>query len=388
MSSGLDDFERSLVTASRTLHALNRSASSDTNAPADPGTPPTRRRPPRTPFRRQGLMVALAVLVVAAGGVAAARSLLWPSQRLADGTVRCFDGPSGTGIRSKSFASSSTPDGQLPITVCRRWYQINRYRFDNRPTGRLVADLPVVACQQNATTAAVYIATGQPDQCQRLGEKPLPTTYAASAKRLRVLQHTLLAVQAQHDCVSPNTLASEVKSVLQSQGFQRWRVITPPPHAATGWRFGYALPAGTGGTCGTVGIGNPPSLNSVNINTQRQSVTVSLAPPQSIGRELEHIDYELYTTTYQRCFTATSVRALVQRWFASTPLRPRFATANTSNGALYEPRSQRLYNHGCVRFETSIPGNNNRFIDVLLNARDAPKLQARQVFPPANSFHP
>ncbi|HEY5262219.1 MAG TPA: hypothetical protein VIJ33_08910 [Solirubrobacteraceae bacterium] len=387
MSSALDQFERSLVAASRALHALDHSASTETNA-TDPGRPPASSRRRNGAFGQRRLMLSLAALVVAAGGVAAARSLLWPSQRLADGTVYCFDGPSGTGISSKSFASRSTPNGQLPISICRRWYRINRYRFDNRPTGRLVADLPVIACQQNATTVAVYIATGQSDQCRRLGEKLLPATYAVSAARLRVLQRTLVAIQAKHDCVSPRTLAKQARDVLHSQDFQGWRVITPQSAPAKSRYADYVLPAGTGGTCGMFGMGDPPTYNDVNIDTHHQSVGVSLAPPRSIGLKLQHIDYELYTTTYQHCFTATSVRALVRQWFASTPLRPHFATANTSDGSTYEPRSQRLYDQGCVRFDAEIPGNNNRFVDVLLNARNAPKLPARQFYPPASAFHP
>lgn len=388
MSSALDQFERSLVTASRALHALEQSALSQTESANQTRRPPARRRPRGRSFRPRRLMISLAALVVAAGGVAAAQSLLWPSQRLADGTVNCFDGPSGTGISSKTLAvGGAPPNGQLPTSVCRRWYRINRYRFDNRPTGRLVATVPLVACRQNPTTVAVYVATGRSDQCQRLGERPLPATYATAAARLRTLQRTLVALQAEHDCVSPNTLAQQARSVLESQSFQAWRVITPPPNPGKGWLFGYALPTGTGGTCGTFGMGNPPTYR-VNIDTQHQTVTVSVAPPRSIGLRLDHIDYELYTTTYQRCFTATSVRALVRQWFASTPLRPRFATANTSDGSTYEPRSQRLYDQGCVRFDSAIPGNNDRFIDVLLNARNALRLPAGQVYPPARAFHP
>ena len=388
MSSALDQFERSLVTASRELYALEHGAPAQTESTHETRRPPASRRRRGFASQPRRLMASLAALVVLAGGVAAAHSLLWPSQRLADGTVYCFDGPSGTSISSKSFAAGGTsPDGQLPINVCRREYRINRYRFDNRPTGRLVANLPLVACEQNATTAAVYVATGQSDQCRRLGEKPLPTTYAGAAARLRHLQSTLVAVQAEHDCVSPTTLAKQARSVLQTQGFQRWHVITPPPDPGKGWLFDYPLPAGTGGKCGTFGTGNPPTYG-VNIDTQHQDVTVSVAPPRSIGLKLDHIDYELYTTTYQHCFTPTSVRALVRQWFASTPLRPRFATANTSDGSTYEPQSQHLYDQGCVRFDTAIPGNDNRFVDVLLNARKAAKLPVGQVYPAASSFHP
>ena len=116
----------------------------------------------------------------------------------------------------------------------------------------------------------------------------------------------------------------------------------------------------------------------LDIDTQRQLLTVSVGPPRSISLKLNHISAELYGATHDRCFTATSVRALVRQSFASTSLRPRFATANTSQGVSYQPRSQRLYDQGCVRFESAIPGNNNHFVDVLLNAA------ARSAAPPAS----
>jgi hypothetical protein len=170
------------------------------------------------------------------------------------------------------------------------------------------------------------------------------------------------------------TVAQGVRAILASRGFTGWRVITPPRHPGRRWLGG--LPAGTGGTCGW--------LNT--IDTRRQSLTVGIGPPRSIRLELNHISYELYQTTYNHCFTATSVRAIVRRWFASTPLRPRFATVNTSNGSTYEPRSQRLYERGCVRFDDAIPGDNNRFVDVILNARSAAALPAGQFYPPASAF--
>jgi hypothetical protein len=43
---------------------------------------------------------------------------------------------------------------------------------------------------------------------------------------------------------------------------------------------------------------------------------------------------------------------------------------------------------GCVRFNSAIPGNNNRFVDVLLNAHNAAPLPAGQFYPPASAFHP
>lgn len=389
MNSALDEFERSLVAASRVLQAEQTALAQLRATPTDP--PRRYRRLMRNLFYRR-LLVSLAALIIAAGGVAAASSLLFPSQRLADGTVNCFMATHGTGTPDLHTLAvgGARPNGQPPINLCRRWYRLNRYRLNGSTTGPLVANLPLIACQQNATTVGVYVATGRPEQCRQLGEKPLPTTYAAAAAHLRELQQSLHAIENQHDCAPPATLARDARALLANQGFTGWRVITPPPDPGKHWLFGYPLPAGTGGTCGTLLIpGSPPSATApVDVDTHRQTVTVSLSPPRSIGRKLNHIYYELYTTTYQHCFTALTARHLVRHAFANTPLRPRFATVARQQGTHYEPSSERLYNDGCVRFETGITGNNNRFIDILLEARGAPEPPAGHLFPPANSFHP
>ena len=382
MSSALDEFERSLVAASRALHAREQmSALTQTEATTDAGRPPASRRGMKRRFGPRRLMLSLAGLVAVASGVAAASSLLSPSQRLADGRVNCFMATHGTGaLDSRTLAvGDARPNGQPPISLCRVWYRINRYRLNGSPTGAKVANLPLIACQENATTVGVYVSTRQPDQCRRLDEKPLPATYARAAARLRDLQDTLFRIQDEQDCISVATLARDTRTVLASQGFSGWRVITPPPDP------GNALPAGTGGTCGTLN-GNPTT--SLNIDTQRQLLTMSVAPPRSISRTLNHIEYVLGTTTHQRCFTATSVRALVRQEFASTPLRPRFATVAQQQSVTFGGQSQRLYEQGCVGFAFAIPGNNDRFVDVLLNARNAVQLPTGQFYPPASSFHP
>ena len=332
-------------------------------------------------------MLSLAALVAVASGVAAASSLLSPSQRLADGRVNCFMATHGTGaFDTHTLAVGDVkPNGQPPISLCRMWYRINKYRLNGSPTGAKVANLPLIACQENATTVGVYVATGLPDQCRRLAEKPLPATYARAAARLRDLQVTLFRIQNEQDCISVATLAQDARTVLADQGFSGWRVLTPPPDPGKHWLLGYGLPAGTGGTCGRLN-GNPTT--GLDIYTQRQLLTVSVAPPRSINRELNHIQDVLASTTDQRCFTATSVRALVRHEFASTPLRPRFATVAQQQGVSFGPQSQRLYEQGCVSFAFAIAGDNNRFVDILLNARNAVQLPTGQFYPPASSFHP
>jgi hypothetical protein len=389
MNSALDKFERSLVTASRALYALEQNASTRTEPAASAaGSRPASARRRQRAFERRRLMVALVALVVLVSGVAAASQLLWPSQRLANGKVSCFLTTDGTTVQSaKTPGVRGTPDGRPPLSVCRMWYRVERYRLNGSRTGPKVADLPLVACRENPTTVAVYVATGRSDQCQQLGERPIPATYAGAAARLRNLQAELLVLQNQRDCTPVTALASDTRAILAGQGFTGWRVITPPPDPWKGWLFGYALPAGTGGTCGKLLVGSPPS-KVLDINTQRQTVTVSVGPPRSISLELNSISSKLYRISYDRCLTATSVRVLVREAFVGTPLRPRFATVNTSLGSTYAPRSQRLYDQGCVRFDSAIPGNDNRFVDVLLNARNAVRLPAGQFYPAASSFHP
>jgi hypothetical protein len=391
MSSALDQFERTLVDASRALHHAAHSPTAPEET-ADPLRSPAHRRPVRKLFNHRRLLVSLVALVIAAGGVAAASSLLFPSQRLANGTVNCFMATHGTASpRDHTLAvGDPNPNGQPPISLCRRFYRLNRYHLNGSTTGPLVADLPLIACQEHPATVGVYVATGQPDQCRQLREKPLPATYAAAAARLRELQRALVALQGGRDCISPSALAQQARAILTRQGFASWRVITPPPNPGKHSAFGYPLPTGTGGTCGDLLIPeNPPAPTApVDIDTHRQTVTVSVTPPRSIGLELNHIYYELDASTYRHCFTAQSARNLVRRAFSSTPLRPRFATVARQPGTHYAPASERLYNDGCVRFETGITGNNNRFIDILFEARGAPALPAGELFPTASSFHP
>jgi hypothetical protein len=176
--------------------------------------------------------------------------------------------------------------------------------------------------------------------------------------------------------------------VLTDQGFTRWRIITPPPDPAKHWLVGYPLPAGTGGTCGTLLMGNPASP-VIDMDTQRHTVTVSVGPPRTIALAINRIMPQLADATRRRCYTAASIRPFARHAFAATPLIPRFATVAGQAGVGYGPPStQRLYDQGCVFAVLAVPGNDNRFIDILLIARNAPRLPAGQVYPPASSFHP
>ena len=388
MTPALDQFERQLVAASRAL-AVDASPRSSAFT--------QRTRPDEGPYRsgrlrqKRRLLVAIVAVLVALGGVAAASSVLWPAQRLADGKVNCFMATHGTGALDLQTLAvgGARANGQPPIGLCRMWYRINRYRLNGSTTGPKVAGLPLIACQESRTLVGVYVSDGKPRQCQRLGERPLPATYAAAAARLRDLQHSLLVAQHQHDCVSVTAIATTARDILQSEGFTHWRVITPPARdPGKRWIFGYALPAGTGGRCGTVLASNYPPSSVINIDTQRQTITVSIGPPLSIGKAINHIMYRLNLDTSLRCYTPATFRTLARQAFAHTPLAPRTALVAGQQGVQYEPAlAERLYQRGCVRPYLAIPGDDDTFIDIIVNALHAPRLPNGVVYPPAGAFH-
>jgi hypothetical protein len=341
-------------------------------------------------FRRPRKRLALALVglaAVVAGGAAADSLLLGSSQRLAAGTVNCFFGTRGKTISLKTPGAGGEPtNGQSPISVCRKWYGFNAH------TGRKAADVKFVACRQAATVVAVYVATGRADQCRSLGLAPLPQTYPTAAARVRALVRALVTLQHAHDCVSPTVLAGEVRSTLARLGFAGWRPTLPPaPNTLVRAPFHRKIPlreleppSGTGGACGKL-ISNPPA-SSVSLDARDRTVSISTGPSNAIARLVNHVSHELYTHTYEQCYTPASVRALVRHAFAASPLRPRFATMAAPAGVRYEPHSQRLYDEGCVRFEFAFPANDQRFVDVGLYARGAPPLPVDQLYPKAGAF--
>ncbi len=344
--------------------------------------------PLRLGLGRVGLGIAVAIPVLVAvlaivllshhGGhrpIASIRyrqTLPWPSQRLAEGTVNCFFTTDGNAHGHRPDVEGAGADGRSPVAICREWYRLNAH------TGRNAADVAFVACRQNATTVAVYVADSRSAQCRRLGDRPLPRTYAAALARLHGLAQALAVDQRRHDCVSVAVLAGEVRATLTRLGFVGWRLNLPTTH----FDARVDPPQGTGGTCGHV-LGNP-----MEFDARHRTVFITSGPPTSILRLVNHVSYELYSRTDQRCFTSTSVRVLVAHAFAATPLRPRFATVAAPAGLQFGPHSQPLYDAGCVRFEFAVPGDSERSVDVLLYARGAPRLPQSQLYPPARDFRP
>jgi hypothetical protein len=288
---------------------------------------------------RRGVALAFAAAIVLAAGGATAATLLGSSQRLADGQIGCYLGTT----TASQLGSRDPARGQAPIAFCRRLCRLN----DQAHTGIDAATLGFVACRQDATTVAVYVSDEKAGQCRRLGEGPLPADYSAALHRLSTLERQLAALGRRSDCVTPTRLAAETRTILTRLGFGDWRVRLPTPDLG--------IPAGTGGTCaGFVASSwvNPPDA-APQIWPSDRTVNLALGPPRRLAARIYHASTRLYQETYQHCYTATSVRALISHAFAGAGLTPRYATNAAPKDDSFMPASEKLYNRGCVRAKGS-----------------------------------
>jgi hypothetical protein len=244
-----------------------------------------------------------------------------------------------------------------------------------------------VACQAGTSEVNVYVSDDKPRQCQRLGDRPLPATFTAATRQLQNLRPDLARIEQHRGCESPQAMAHQVRRALTSLGLDEWRISIPPSHTPAKWGIG---PAGTGGTCGSLtesSWGNTPKA-SAPLFSDHKLIYISLGPPQVTATRMYYATARLYQQTYDHCYTPESVRTLVRRAFMPLGLQARFATNAVEKGTRYEPASERLYERGCVRFNSAYPGNDNRYVDVVLLARNAQPLHSGQFYPAASAFRP
>jgi hypothetical protein len=272
---------------------------------------------PLSPLARAFAAFCAAALLIGAG-IAAAAVVPTSSQTLADGSVSCF-------FTTGSPNSSDTPDyrgaavGESPYTYCASIDRLNAH------TGVPARSVRFIGCEAGATSVDVYVADGSPDQCQRLGERPLPASYPAPVARLRALTLRLDSIQAHRACQSPQRLASGVRSALTQLEFDDWRIVLPPAHPSPKM---LNSPAGTGGICGSlisVPAANAPD-REVQLLPNSEAVTVTLGPPRAISSFAFRTTERLYQQTYGRCYTALTARALIRRAFAPESFEACFAT--------------------------------------------------------------
>jgi hypothetical protein len=347
-----------------------------------------RGRGPRLHTSRRAMVLAALATALLGGGVAVAATLLSTGgQKLADGQVNCFFNTAPTAaLRDQPNSGSNVVSKESPIAQCRQSYNENRH-FHNAPD----ADPDphgFVACQAAKTTINVYVSDDQPNQCQRVGNRPLPPTYPAAAHQLQTLQTDLVKIQRDRGCESPQAMSTQIRRTLRGVGLPAWRIVLPPAHTPAKWDIG---PAGTGGTCASLteaSWDNDPRRFSAPLFSNHKIIYISLGPPQLTAARMYTVGARLYQQTYRHCYTTTSVRALVRRAFAPLGLQARFATRGEQKGSRFEPASERLYKNGCLRYDSEYPGNNNRYVDILLLSIHAPQLRSGEFYPPASAFKP
>jgi hypothetical protein len=182
-----------------------------------------RRLRPRGRGRAWRLGLVLAVVVAGAAGAATLLSGS-PVQRAAINGIGCYAGPND--------GSDATFDvyGRSPIAACRRVFAAQHLAL-----GRTGSDL-VVCIGGQGPIAMVFEAQGA-GQCQRMGFRPLPASYATAVVNVTAVERAMVAASRRAGCIPPRRLADRLLAVLTRFGWAGWR----------------ATIAGSG-PCGTLGV--------------------------------------------------------------------------------------------------------------------------------------
>ena len=398
MSSALDVFEKSLIEASRELY-----------------TPAARRQPVRTPMKsrtwpRQRLLGAsgaarmrpalvsrphkrLAAIVVAlaiAGcGVAAATGAFsGSSARLAVGLVDCYYGTGTTNSQATTPHNSvglvlgmHLLAGQTPTTACRQMFNQYPPRV-LRETGLKPLRHPaLIACRKNATATSVFIASGNADQCQRLGLTPLPHSFASASASVRALAKQLNRMYLSRDCWRPQAFAQLAQITLNRDGFTGWRVVSTKPHKNVA---SYLV-----GQCAALDLPEPNSGDSIeSLDGTNRTLNIGRTIPHSINRLITRDDDKLVAEQWSTCYRPATIHQIVEKAFAASGMTPKIAiTTNPNAGAgsrfSWGTRAEALhYQAGCLNLFDSWPTPNDRTVLVWFIARNGTHIPAFTGSPP------
>jgi hypothetical protein len=270
--------------------------------------------------RRRLTLVAVALIVLATGGLAAAHFLAGP-EKLASNSVGCYD-------RASLDADVSVPNGVAsPLEACAAVY-----RAEGQPVP------PLVAC---AGKGAVAVFPGQGDAvCRRLGLAPLPPGYALARQRVATLQTGILALEGAADCTPPPQLAQRVQALLDSSGW-------------TGWRTRLRLDRSSG-PCGSVsGLGGDGRRSIAgSLDADRRLVMVVGAPNRSTERLMygpNGLAPRIEDVSGTRCLSLDGMKAEAAALAAPSGRDVSFnlTTGRPANEEFGDAREQR-YQAGCT----------------------------------------
>lgn len=321
------------------------------------------RRRLRLPSRRGRLILALAALAVAGGALAAT---LQSPTRLAAGGVSCSQGTSNT-----SAGPEGVPlNGFSPIAACLQEYRREGIAAMTRPGVRFIA------CQQPGFLVHVMVADGRPNQCERLGLRPLPPGYAKASSRVALLERSLERLQRGRDCIASGVLLNEVRRLLGRLGFVGWQpeVATTPPFVSAG-------------PCAQFpGSDTQPSDPYLALDPTRQAVMIGMGPPLSVERLIDVVEPRLLGQSGSRCLSLNEARTLAREELARRGWGVRFAITRELLGEQFNGARQQRYDSGCAVVVTVQAATAQRTMEVWLNNRSAPALPQGEAGPTAGAY--
>jgi hypothetical protein len=233
-------------------------------------------------YRRLVLVLSAGAIVLSLAAAAVAHFLSSPDQ-LANTSIACYSAP--------DLGSDVTiiTNNAEPVAACADAY---------RRMGRSVP--PLVAC---ATDTSVAVIPGADEStCRRLNLQPLPQGYASSQAKTAHLAQRILALEAEHDCVTPEDLARRVQPLLDQQGWIGWQAKVQA--VGTG-------PCGTvsnldGGGHRQIGGALDPTRRLVIVShSAARSTTALLYGANGLAPRLED-------ESGSRCFTVAGLTTLVE----------------------------------------------------------------------------
>jgi hypothetical protein len=313
---------------------------------------PVRFRRRRVPRRRWG--AALVLVALLGGAAATADVLLQPpsaTTQAASG-ITCY---ASTSFDGDTYADVEA-NGRSPIEACRDTFAADGPASLGTPGAQLVA------CVKSGLGVVVLAASGDPNQCSKMGMFTFePGSYATAQSSVDTLVRSLAALGANRTCTPVSSLRAEVQVVLTKLG---WR----------GWRAAQQQLPGTAsaGACGLfLGTGSSFSDPTASVDSNAKVVWIVSGPDPSVLALTGPLDLRLMQSTGQRCYTTDAARALVLGALASARVSVTFDVTQEPAGE-QSGYAQTNYDQGCTIIGSIDAAPTGRTVDALLYSESGP----------------
>jgi hypothetical protein len=293
--------------------------------------------------RRRLVVAAVATLLLLGGSLAAAQLLNEP-EKLASGSVGCYQDAAMRGSVTIIW-----PGGRTPAEAC-----AESFRGAGLPVG------PLVACAYNG---AVAVLPGRDQSvCQRHALEPLPPGYAPVLGKVAELEKAILAIEREADCLPPGALAGRVQRLLDRSGWSGW----------TTW-LRLDVSPGPCGSVSNVGGGGRRGISG-SLDEAGHRVMIFGAPPRSTEDLLfgpGNLAPALMDESGQRCYSLDGLADHVRRRVAAAaPGRSvTVETGTDSRIELGDARGSRLAAGCAVVVGAGPAGNGHDLVVTVIRKR-------------------